>query len=151
MALPAAAQLEVGDNWSMNLSGDIGYNYHGNISDGLSGHSMGFAGDANLTGSYYNPNFLNFNVQPYYDRTQSNSVLGALTNTSGVNSNVNLFSGSHFPGSFSYSKGINSVGRVRNTRFAGWTGIARELSRPGADVERTAAQYADAYRNLRHQ
>ena len=56
MVLPAAAQLEVGDNWSMNLSGDIGYNYHGNISDGLSGHSMGFSGDANLNGSYYNPN-----------------------------------------------------------------------------------------------
>ena len=72
--LPAAAQLEVGDNWSMSLSGDVGYNYRGNLNQGTSGHSMGFNGDANLNGSYYNPNFLNFNVQPYYGRTQSNSV-----------------------------------------------------------------------------
>ncbi len=108
--LPAAAQLEIGDYWRMNLSGDIGYNYNGSLNQGISGHSMGFAGDANLTGSYYNPNFLNFNVQPYYDRTQSNSVFGSLTDTTGVNANVNLFSGSHFPGSFNFSKGLNSVG-----------------------------------------
>src|SRR5579871_4220922 len=94
----------------MNLSGDIGYNYNGNINNGVSGHSMGFTGDANLRGSFYNPNFLNFTVQPYYDRTQSNSVFGALTDTSGLNASVNLFSGSHFPGSFNYSKGINSTG-----------------------------------------
>lgn len=110
MGLPAAAQLEIGDSWRMNLSGDVGYNYHGDINDSISGHSMGFSGDANLTGSYYNPNFLNFNVQPYYDRTQSNSVFGALTDTTGVNANMNLFGGSHFPGSVNYSKGVNSVG-----------------------------------------
>lgn len=109
--LPAPAQLEVGDDWRMNLSGDIGYNYRGNLSNGLSGHSMGFNGDANLTGSYYDPNFLNFNVQPYYDRTQSNSIYGALTDSSGVNANVNLFSGSHFPGSVNYSRGLNSTGQ----------------------------------------
>lgn len=110
MALPSVAQMQIGDNWRMNLNGDVGYNYNGSINQGVSGHSMGFAGDANLTGSYYSPNFVNFNVQPYYDRTQSNSVFGALTNTTGVNANVNLFSGSHFPGSFNYSKGINSTG-----------------------------------------
>ena len=32
--LPAAAQLEVGDNWSMSLSGDVGYNYRGNLNQG---------------------------------------------------------------------------------------------------------------------
>ena len=105
------AQLEIGNDLQMKLNGNIGYAYNGNINNGLSGHSMGFTGDANLTGSYYNPNFLNFNVQPYYDRTQSNSVYSALTNTSGVNANVNLFSGSHFPGSFNYSKGVNSTGQ----------------------------------------
>lgn len=110
MALPSAAQLEIGDNWQMKLSGDIGYAYNGTINNGVSGHSMGFSGDGNLTGSYYNPNFLNFNVQPYYDRTQSNSVFGALTNASGLIGNVNLFSGSHFPGSINYSKGVNSTG-----------------------------------------
>jgi hypothetical protein len=108
-ALPSAAQLEVGDDWKMSLSGDLGFNYNGNINQGESAHGLGFSGDANLRGSFYNPNFLNFNAQPYYDRTQSNSVFGALTNTSGVNSSVNFFSGSHFPGSISYSKGINAT------------------------------------------
>jgi hypothetical protein len=110
LALPAVAQMQVGDNTRMNLSGDLGFNYTGNINQGASGHNLGFVGDANLTGNYYSPNFLNFTLRPFYDRTQSNSVFGALTNTSGVNSNVNFFSGSHFPGSFSYNKNINSTG-----------------------------------------
>ncbi len=46
----------------MSLSGDIGFNYTGNVNQGVSGHNMGFSGDANLNGSFYNPNFLNFNV-----------------------------------------------------------------------------------------
>jgi hypothetical protein len=109
LALPCAAQLEVGDDWKMSLNGNIGFNYSGNVSQGASGHSLGLAGDANLSGSFYSPNFLNFNVRPYYDRLQSNSVFGALTNSSGVTSGVNLFSGSHFPGSVTYGKSINST------------------------------------------
>jgi len=108
-ALPSAAQIQVGDNWQMNLSGTLGYTYNGEMNEGASGHSMGFSGDANLHGSYYNPNFLSFGVQPYYDRTQSNSVFGSLSNSSGVTSSVSLFSGSHFPGSVFYNKGINGT------------------------------------------
>lgn len=108
--LPCVAQLEVGDT-SMSLNGDIGFNYNGNLNQGLSDHTFGFTGDANLNGSFYNPNFLNFNVQPYYDRVQNNSAFGTLTNASGVNASANLFSGSHFPGAINYSKGINSVGQ----------------------------------------
>ncbi len=93
----------------MTLTGDIGFNYTGSVNQGISGHSMGFTGDANLNGSFYNPNFLNFNVQPYYDRAQSNSAFGSLTNTSGVNASANLFAGSHFPGTFNFSKGVNAV------------------------------------------
>lgn len=110
LVLPSFAQVEVGDT-SMTLSGDIGFNYNGNINQGVSGHSLGFSGDANLNGSFYNPNFLNFNVQPYYDRMQSNSGFGTLTNSSGVNASANLFSGSHFPGAINYSKGINHIGQ----------------------------------------
>jgi hypothetical protein len=109
LALPCAAQMELG-NTAMSLSGDIGFNYNGGLDQGSSGHSLGFSGDAALHGSYYNPNFLSFDVRPFYDRTQSNSTFGALTNASGVNAGVNLFSGSHFPGSFSYSKVVNSSG-----------------------------------------
>lgn len=109
--LPATAQMEIGDNWKLNLNGNVGYNYMGNMNDGASAHSMGFNGNANLSGSFYNPNFLNFNFQPYYDRNQNNSVYGSLTNSKGASANVNLFSGSHFPGSVSYGKGLDQTGQ----------------------------------------
>ena len=109
LTLPSAAQMELGDT-RLSLSGDIGFNYDGTMNQGASGHSLALSGDADLTGSYYNSSFLNFNVRPFYGRNQSNSVFGAVTNSSGVNSGVNLFSGSHFPGSFSFSKVVNSSG-----------------------------------------
>jgi len=110
LAMPCAAQIQIGDALKVNLNGDAGFNYTGTINDAGSGHSVGFTGDAHLNGSYYNPNFLNFMIDPYYDRTQSNSVFGTVTNTSGVNANMNLFSGSHFPGSITYSRGMNNSG-----------------------------------------
>ncbi|HUO13548.1 MAG TPA: hypothetical protein VMX38_01070 [Verrucomicrobiae bacterium] len=110
LALPAAAQLQVGDNVRMSMGGTVGYEYSGSIDQGQSSHGAGFTGNANLTGSYYSPNFLNFNVAPYYNRVQSNSIFGSLTNASGVNAGVNLFAGSHFPGSISYGRTYNSTG-----------------------------------------
>jgi hypothetical protein len=110
LALPAVAQLQVGDYLRMNLNGSMGFNYGGGINGGLSDHSMGFTGNGVLTGSYYSPSFLNFSVSPFYNREQSNSVFGSLANTTGVSSDVNLFNGSHFPGSVSYNKAFNSIG-----------------------------------------
>ena len=109
LALPLAAQVQVGDNLRMNLSGDLGVSYAGGINQTLSDHSLGFSGDGTLTGSYYSPNFLNFNVDPFYNRAQSNSVFSSLTNTTGVTSNANLFSGSHFPGTISYNRLFNAT------------------------------------------
>lgn len=109
LALPCVAQMQVGDNLHMNLSGDLGVSYAGGNNQGLSDHSLGFSGDGTLTGNYYNPNFLNFNVDPFYNRNQSNSVFGSLTNVTGVTSNANLFSGSHFPGTVSYNRLFNAT------------------------------------------
>lgn len=109
IALPAMAQLTIGPNLRMNLNGNIGYTYSGDINQGASAHGMGITGNAFLNGSYYNPNFLSFNVSPFYNRDQTNNVYGSLTNTTGVSSNVNLFSGSHFPGSISYNKMYNGI------------------------------------------
>ena len=130
LALPSAAQVQVGDNLSMSLSGNLGFQYAGNIEDGISGHSMGLTGNGNLTGNYYSPNFLNFNVDPFYNRTQSNSVFGSLSNASGISSNVNLFGGSHFPGTVSYNRIYNAtdsfgvpgsdVGLAQNTNQQGY-------------------------------
>ena len=47
-------------------------------------------------------NFVNFNVQPFYNRSQDNSTFQSVLNDSGVEASVNLFSGSRFPGSVSY-------------------------------------------------
>src|ERR1700758_1085161 len=87
-ALPMAAQMQIGEDWKFNLNGNLGYTYNGSIDNGVSGHSMGFTGDATLRGSFYNPNFLNFTVQPYYGRAQSNNVFGSLTNGGGVSGTV---------------------------------------------------------------
>ena len=106
----AAAQLQVGDYLHMNLNGNIGFNYGGGNSGGLSDHSMGFSGNGMLTGNYYSPNFLSFNVSPYYNREQTDSIFGSLANTTGLSSNVNLFNGSHFPGSVSYNSSYNGIG-----------------------------------------
>jgi hypothetical protein len=109
LALPCAAQMQVGDNLHMNLSGDVGFSYAGTKDQNLSGHSMGFSGTGTLTGNYYNPNFVNFNIDPFYNRAQGNSVFGNLTNTTGITSNANLFNGSHFPGTVSYNRLYNGT------------------------------------------
>src|ERR1700739_3412817 len=56
LALPCAAQLQVGNNLNMNLSGNVGFTYAGTDNQNQSGHSMGFSGNGNLTGSSYRPN-----------------------------------------------------------------------------------------------
>jgi hypothetical protein len=67
-------------------------------------------GDAVAQGYYYSPKFLNFFVDPVYNRSQANSGQGSITDASSVNAGVNLFSGSHFPGSISFGEGFNSSG-----------------------------------------
>ena len=108
LALPACAQLEIGDAWKLNLEGNLGYEYDGSINSGFSSHGQGLYGNATLRGSFYNPNFLNFSVAPYANRDQANSLYGALSNSTGINANVNLFSGSHFPGSVYFGRGSDS-------------------------------------------
>ena len=108
-ALPAAAQLQIGDYTHLNMNGNLGFTYAGGINQGSSDHSMGFSGNTFLNGYYYSPNFLNFNVTPFYNREQTNNIFGNLTNTAGVSSNLSLFSGSHFPGSVSYNRSYNGI------------------------------------------
>jgi len=111
LAAPAVGQLTVGDDTKLNLAGWVGFGYNGTYgSTFTSGHSTSVIGDVTLNGSYYNPNFLSFIVHPYYDRNQTNDVTGNTTNTSGFESSVNLFSGSHFPGAVSYSRQFTSAG-----------------------------------------
>lgn len=102
------AQLQVGEDLKMSLNGSVGLGYGGVTgSTGdveSSGHSTSFNGSGNLSGSYYHPNFLSFMVQPYYNRSASNAATDSVLSSTGFSATVNLFSGSRFPGSISYSR-----------------------------------------------
>jgi hypothetical protein len=102
----ANAQLELVDNnLKLNLDGMLGYSYGGNFSSNdASSHSHGFNGLGNLTGSYYHPNFINFNFQPYYNWAGNNSTAASTFDTTGFTSGINFFTGSRLPGSVAYSR-----------------------------------------------
>jgi hypothetical protein len=105
------AQVQVGDDLRMNLNGLLTGGYTGNYGDQVpSNHSLEYGGDATLNGSYYNPNFLNFTINPYYNQSKANSSFQSLTDSSGVNASANLFTGTRFPAYVSYNYTRNSTG-----------------------------------------
>lgn len=113
LAAPAAGQMTVGENTSLNLQGNAAFGYSGVRANQSIGNSneLDFGGDANLTGSYYHPQFLNFSINPYYNRNQFNSVYQSIFSASGINSFANFFSGSRTPFSVTFEKGNNSTGQ----------------------------------------
>jgi hypothetical protein len=121
LALPAAAQLKVGET-SSNLNGVISAGYTGDYGNQIgSDHSLSFGGTATLTGFYYNPNFLSFTISPFLNQSRDNSAYQSISNASGVNINSSIFGGSHFPGSISYSKAYNSEGNLAIPGVANFT------------------------------
>jgi hypothetical protein len=111
LTLPLPAQVQVGDNLNLNLNGimSAGYNgVYGNLIN--SSHGLNVGGNGTLSGSYYDPNFLNFNFSPYYNQSRQNSDSRSIFNDGGFDFTSNLFSGSHFPGSVGFSKSWNSEG-----------------------------------------
>jgi len=107
--IPAWGQVEIGNDWSLNLNGNLGYAYNGAVDNGVSSHGQGLLGNASLRGSFYNPNFMNFSVAPYFGRQQDNNVYGSLGDSSGVSAGMNLFGGSHFPVGIVYARGYNQT------------------------------------------
>ena len=95
----------------MTANGTINAGYNDNYgSDIESSHGLGFGGVAALNGFFYNPNFINFNINPYYNQSRANSGTGSISDASGVTLNSGIFGGSHFPGSVNYSTAFNSTG-----------------------------------------
>jgi hypothetical protein len=153
LALPAWAQVKVGEDLSMNLSGTVGAGYNGDYGNTqLSDHSLGLNGDANLTGYYYTPGFVNFFVRPYYNRSQENSGSGSLTDATNVSAGAGIFSGSHFPGSVSFGKTFNSTDNFglpgiqgftthgNSTQFGiGWSELVPGLPPVSAQYSQTAS------------
>jgi hypothetical protein len=119
--LPAAGQVQAGD-LSMNLNGNISAGYqatYGNLID--SSHNLSFGGNGALSGFYYDPNFLSFNLSPYYDQSRTNSNFQSISAATGFDFSSGIFSGSHFPGSVTFAKSYNSQGNIAVPGVADFT------------------------------
>jgi hypothetical protein len=109
-AIPASAQIRFGET-STSGTGTISSGYtatYGNMTPSAHGWTVG--GAANFTGSLHSPNFLSYNFSPYLNQSRANSNFQSTSNASGLNVSANIFSGSRFPGSVTYSKAYNSEG-----------------------------------------
>ena len=105
------AQVQVGDDLRIHLNGLLTVGYQDNYGDQIpSNHSLNYSGEGTVAGSYYNENFLNFSVTPYYNQSKADSSFQSLTDASGVTANANFFTGTHFPGNVNYSYSRNSTG-----------------------------------------
>src|SRR3974390_2680371 len=81
---PTSVQAQVGDELRMNASGLLTFGYSGNYGNEIaSTHGLTFGADGNLSGSYHDPNFLNFTVSPYYNQSRTDSSFQSLTDSSG--------------------------------------------------------------------
>jgi len=122
LVLRAPAQVTLGENLNMNLNGSLSFGYtadYGNLN--TSDHGITAGGTADLSGSYYSPNFLSFHIQPFYNQSRVNSNFQSISDSSGVTASAGIFSGSHFPGSVSYSKTYNSEGNFALPGVANYT------------------------------
>jgi hypothetical protein len=109
----AVAQVQIGDNTKMNADGLFTVGYAGEYGNQTqSSHGLQFGASGDFSGYYYSPNFLNFNVNPYYNQSKADSDSQSLTNASGVAATANFFTGSHYPGSVSYRYDYNSTGTL---------------------------------------
>jgi hypothetical protein len=111
LSIAAGAQIKLGNDVELSGNGTISAGYTGSYGDQIgSSHGLTFGGNAAFTGDYYDPNFLSFQVSPYFNQSRTNSDLQSITNASGVNAGANIFAGSHFPGIVSYTNSYNKTG-----------------------------------------
>ncbi len=103
------AQVQVGSETQLNLDGSISAGYAGSMAtDSPDSHGIVLGGTGNFNGSYHSPQFLSFNVSPFFNQSRDNSTYQSITDASGVTASTNLFGGSQFPGYISYSRVFNS-------------------------------------------
>jgi len=110
----ANAQVEATDRLKMLMNGNLGAVYAGNFGNASgSNHSMGLGINGTLEGYYFRPQFLSFQVRPYYDRAQFNADSQSINRGTGVDGSMSLFGGSHFPGSISYGRNFSANSEFR--------------------------------------
>jgi hypothetical protein len=121
LVCPAVGQVQLGD-LSSNLNGTISAGYSDDWGNQTpSDHSWTVGGAGTLSGFYYNPNFVSYNVSPYLNQSRANSNFQSISDASGVNFSSSIFGGSHFPGSISYAKAYNSEGNYAIPGIANFT------------------------------
>ena len=77
--LPQAPQLSVGENTKLSAGALFTFGYSGDYGNAIpSNHGLTWGLDGNLAGYYYNPNFLSFNVTPYYNQSRAELQLSIL-------------------------------------------------------------------------
>jgi len=105
-----SAQLNVGE-MSLSATGNIQPGYTANFGNTIaSTHNWELSGTGTVNGSYHNPGFLSFTVAPYLNESRDNSDYRSVSNSSGIAADVNIFNGSHYPGTFSFSKSWDAEG-----------------------------------------
>jgi len=123
-AQPAAPGITIGENTHLNAGANVTFGYAGDYGDDIpSSHGLTWGMNGSTNGYYYNPNFLNFNITPYYNESRNDSESQSLTGSTGVNGVANFFTGSHFPGSFNYHFDRNSTGTFGLTGQPNFTTI----------------------------
>ncbi|MGP8252464.1 MAG: hypothetical protein ACLQHF_10550 [Terracidiphilus sp.] len=110
MAAPLAAQLKFGD-FTSTLNGNVSSGYTADFGNQTSSdHGWTAGGTSNLGGSFYNPNFLNYAASVFLNQSRANSEFQSISDSSGVGLATNVFGGSRFPGTITYSKDFDSEG-----------------------------------------
>jgi hypothetical protein len=119
-------ELSIGENTKLSAGGLFTFGYTGDYGDVVSSqHGLTFGVDGRLAGYYYNPNFISFTATPYYNQSRDNSSYQSLTGATGVSATVDLFKGSHFPGSVSYRYDRNSSGTFGQSGQPNFTTIGK--------------------------
>ena len=107
-----ATQPSSGENLNFAMDGDLSFGYNNTFGNQVpSSGALNFGGTANVKGYYYDPKFLSFNASPYYSQSRLNSNYDSVFDSTGVTASVQFFSGSHTPGSFSYSRSYSREGQ----------------------------------------
>ena len=121
LAFPAAAQVQLGE-FNLTGNGTLSAGYTGAYGNQTaSDHGVAFGGAGTLSGSFYSPNFLSFNIQPFLNQSRADSNYQSLSDASGVNASTAIFSGSNFPGSISFSRTMNAQGNYNMPGVADFT------------------------------
>jgi hypothetical protein len=110
LATPVLAQVQLG-NFNLTGSGNVSAGYTGDFGNQVgSDHGVTFGGIGTLNGYFYDPGFLNFNIQPFLNQSRENSNYQSISDSSGVNASSGIFTGSNFPGMISFTKTFNAQG-----------------------------------------